>query len=72
MNLIIDRNIDGYDDEYAGIYAFLDSCNPCRSKKNCYCNRPALQNIICNQFNVTYCYLTRIYQHLNGALINYI
>ena len=27
MNLIIDRNIDGYDDEYAGICAFLDSCN---------------------------------------------
>ena len=27
MNLIINRNIDGYDDEYAGICAFLDSCN---------------------------------------------
>ena len=27
MNLIIDRNIDGYDDEYTGICAFLDSCN---------------------------------------------
>ena len=71
MNIIIDRNIDGYDYEYAGICAFLDGCNLDISKQKLLL-QSLLQNIICNQFNVTYCYLTRIYQHLKEHLTNLI
>ena len=71
MNIIIDRNIDGYDYKYAGICAFSDGCNLDISKQNLLLQL-LLQNNICNQFNV---HIVTLLGYINTSkrhLTNYI